>query len=525
MRFLLFIIVTLLVLPAHTGRGYSRQSAPQDGDTVLLKGFLVEGGRVNIIEGEVGLVTDSKSVLPLKTRQTFGNGDTIYSGQTGRAEIILSPGYYLRLDRNSLVSLLDLSPDNLKLKLWRGSLILEVATNEMPTISDYEKPRKQLSYAPVSILTPDAEYIVVTGGGYRFNVGSRSDSDLSVVKGLAFVSGSRISHGMTASIEDGKVVISAAVKSQDEFDRWNSLRAGLLVKANHSLSKEHWYKQIQNNRAYLSVTDPKDPSRAKEKLTVSAETGIVVLAENAFVSPGAEIKWRKLNAGETLTNGDRVRTAVESRAEIHSYATCFLFLGSNTEIVFWEEEGRVGIELIHGSAIAINESNSVSSEPALLTIIANKVEHKISERGNYRINANDGRSDLLVYDGPTRVPGRDVSPSTKRLPAAVAEIGVEFDKLTGDSFDFWSYRRSRLPMIRAFDSYLGPFGGMWFFQEATGQYTFVPSRWEYSSPYGGKYSIRFAEDTSRGRVKPNPSRDPFPPPFKPIRPKRPGSSP
>ena len=418
MRFVLFIVVTCVLLPPPTSSGQSRREVAEGDDSVLLKGFLVEGGRVNVIEGEVGLVSDSKTVVPLKAKQTFASGNTIYSGQTGRAEIILSPGYYLRLDRNSLVSLLDLSPENLKLKLWRGSLILEVATNEMPTISEYETPRKQLSYEPVSILTPDAEYIVVKGGGYRFNVRSASDSDLSVVKGLAFVSGSRIRHGMMASSEKGKVVTSA-IKSQDEFDRWNLVRAGLLVKANHSLSKEHWYKQIQNNRAYVSITDPKDPSRARERLTVSAETGVVVLAENALVSPGAEINWRKLNAGETLTNGDRVRTAVESRAE----------------------------------------------------------------------------------------------------------IGVEFDKLTGDAFDVWSYRRSRLPMIRAFEQYLGPFGGMWFLQEATGQYTFVPARWEYSSPYGGKYSVRFAEDTSRRRLKSNPSRDPFPPPFKPIRPQQPGSKP
>ena len=524
MRFVLFIVVTCVLLPPPTGSGQSRRDVAEGDDSVLLKGFLVDGGRVNVIEGEVGLVSDSKTVVPLKAKQTFASGNTIYSGQTGRAEIILSPGYYLRLDRNSLVSLLDLSPENLKLKLWRGSLILEVATNEMPTISEYETPRKQLSYEPVSILTPDAEYIVVKGGGYRFNVRSTSDSDLSVVKGLAFVSGSRIRHGMMASIEKGRVVTSA-IKSQDEFDRWNLVRAGLLVKANHSLSKEHWYKQIQNNRAYVSITDPKDPSRARERLTVSAETGVVVLAENALVSPGAEINWRKLNAGETLTNGDRVRTAVESRAEIQSYATCFLFLGSNTEIVFREDEGRVAIELIRGSAIAIIESNSVSLEPAVLTIVGNKFEHKISERGNYRITANGGSSDLLVYNGPTRVPAKETSPSRKQLPSDIAEIGVEFDKLTGDAFDVWSYRRSRLPMIRAFEQYLGPFGGMWFFQEATGQYTFVPARWEYSSPYGGKYSVRFAEDTARRRLKTNPSRDPFPPPFKPIRPQQPGSKP
>lgn len=147
LRFLFPIVVTLFVLAhAATVTGQSQQSV----DRELLKGFLVKGGRPNLIEGNVQLINASNSVMALKSNQTFENGDTIQSAASGRAEILLVPGYYLRLDHNTRISLLDLSPGNLKLKLWSGSAILEVI-NEMIVTFDllesrivYRRPKVKL---------------------------------------------------------------------------------------------------------------------------------------------------------------------------------------------------------------------------------------------------------------------------------------------------------------------------------------------------------------------------------------------
>jgi hypothetical protein len=58
--------------------------------------------------------------------QEFANGDLVQIGNEGRVEILLNPGYYLRLFNNTKAALVDLSPSNLKIKLLSGSAIFEV---------------------------------------------------------------------------------------------------------------------------------------------------------------------------------------------------------------------------------------------------------------------------------------------------------------------------------------------------------------------------------------------------------------
>jgi len=489
------------------------QSSQQAGDSVLLKDFLVEGKRPNFIEGDVEHLRGSYKA-PLVLNHTFENGDMIQAGDTGRAEILLIPGCYLRLDRNTRIGLLDLSPDNLKLKLWSGSAILEVAIIDMLPANEWEEERRQLSYQPVSLLTPTAQYLVASGGSYRLNVDEKGNSELSLLKGLAFADGSRVETGMTASAVGGKVIVTSGIKSGDDFDSWSRQRGQALVKANHALKKSEWHKKVRSNRAYLLITDPEDPSRAKERLTVSAEAGVVDIVEDALVSGVETPAWRKLQASERLINGDRVRTAVESRAEIHPYPTSFLFLDGDTEILYREVEGQVAVGIIRGSAIAIMAPVDGASEVAVLTIVADKSEYRISEKGNYRINIRTGaKPELLVYAGPTRVATSELAKNKKAQPETMLK------KITGDSFDVWAYRRSRLREVRGFRRYFGPLGGMWCLVESTREYSFVPAALEYRSPYGGAYSTTYAEPGSFfQRRRANPPVDPLIPPERPMRP-------
>ena len=485
------------------------QSSQQAGDSVLLKDFLVEGKRPNLIEGDVQHLRGSYTAA-LTLNHTFENGDMIQSSDSGRAEILLVPGCYLRLDRNTRIGLLDLSPDNLKLKLWSGSAILEVAIIDMLPGNEWEEPRRQLSYEPVSLLTPTTQYLIASGGSYRLNVDGKGNSELSLLKGVAFANGSRIDGGMTASEAGGKVMLTSGLKAPDDFDSWSRQRSQALVKANHILKKSDWHKKLRANKAYLLITDPEDPSRAKERLTVSAETGVVDLVEDALVSGVETPAWRRLETSERLTNGDRVRTAVESRAEIHLYPTCFLFLEGDTEIVYRELEREVAVEIIKGSAIAILWPDTGAAEPVVLTMVADKSEYRISERGNYRIDVKTGaKPELMIYAGPTRVASSELK-SKKTQPETMLK------KINGDSFDVWAYRRSRRRELRGFRRYFGPLGGMWCQVESTGEYTFVPAAVEYRSPYGGAYSTTYAEPGSFKRRSLNPLDDPLPP--RPMRP-------
>lgn len=469
------------------------QSSRRAGDSIILKDFLVGGNRPNFIEGDVEHGRGSDAA-PLTLNHTFENGDTIRVAASGRAEILLVPGCYLRLDHNTHIALLDLSPDNLKLKVFSGSVILEIAIIDTLQGNDWEEQRKQLSYEPVSLLTPTAQYLAASGGSYRLKVDDKGSSELSLLKGIAFVNGSRIESGMTASAAEGRVTVNSAAQPRDDFDSWSRQRGNALVKANHALEKSHWHKKVRSNRAYLSITDPEDPSRARERLTVSAETGVVGLVEEAFVAGAEKPAWRKLQTSDRLTNGDRVRTAVESRAEIYVYPTCFLYLEGDTEIVYREVEGQVAVEVIKGSAIAIQAPDPNATEAAVLTLVADKSEYRISGKNNYRINVRTGvKPEVLVYVGPTRVASSEVAKSKKTQPETMIK------KINGDSFDVWAYRRSRLLDVRGFRRYFGPIGGMWCLVESTGEYTFVPAVMEYRSPYGGTYSTTYGEPGSSPR--------------------------
>ncbi len=94
-------IASLVLLVSFVVTG---QSSQQASDSVLLNDFLVEGKRPNFIEGDVEHLRGSDKA-PLALNHTFENGDMILAGDSGRAEILLIPGCYLRLDHNTRISL------------------------------------------------------------------------------------------------------------------------------------------------------------------------------------------------------------------------------------------------------------------------------------------------------------------------------------------------------------------------------------------------------------------------------------
>ena len=85
----------------------------------------------------------------------------------------MNPGAYLRLSPNSRVRFLDLSPDNLKLKLLQGSAIIEVLVDQLDRNPSGKDVRdKFTAYQPITVLTPDAEFVTARSGIYRSDVNS-----------------------------------------------------------------------------------------------------------------------------------------------------------------------------------------------------------------------------------------------------------------------------------------------------------------------------------------------------------------
>ena len=483
----------LIILLLSLGVGYpvipqSQQPRQQKPDTVRALGFRVEGGVINFSEGEVECSCDGANV-GLNALQEIGTNDTISTGEHGRAEILLEPGYYLRVAPNSEVRLLDLSTFNLKLKVLRGSAILEIEMIEPVGLA--ERFKNQLLY-PLTVLTPSDDYAITQGGAYRFNVPADSDSEIRVSKGLAIVSGSRVQDGMSAMIRNGQVVLTAKeTRSADEFDNWSSSRSAVLVEANKDLKKLKLYKQLRSGQTYLDVVEPQESAQATAAHVISARNGLVQFAE-----PGAAVKtdkaeWKVLHAGDSLTNGSRVKTATENRLELSPSPGFDLFLGSNTEIGFAEErDGQVRVSLMRGSIVINCHPAEKARQLNSLTVLADR-PYEIAERGIYRFNTlPDGGTSLVVFSGAVKVAGKMIEAEKSNARLVIRQNESSVSRLAQDSFDIWSSRRRRSGQDHRIKRALG-MGGMWYLNETAHQYTFVPMSWEHRSPYGGKYSVRY----------------------------------
>lgn len=163
----------------------------------------------------------------LTSQVDLGSGDIVRTGATGRVEMLLNPGSYLRAAENSEFELTNASLDVLQVKLLRGSVIVEVAgADEARTF--------------IEVTTPQTKVAIDRKGLYRTNL-VQDGTEVLVRKGRATVSGYA---SLTTELKDGrKILVSGGVpvvtkfdkKEQDTFDLWSQQRAETLVASNRRL--------------------------------------------------------------------------------------------------------------------------------------------------------------------------------------------------------------------------------------------------------------------------------------------------
>ena len=103
-----FFLATLLSLPALAA----------DTNTAL-------PGTLNFIEGQASIQTQPLTTKSVGTAE-LQPGQTLTT-QNGRAEVVLTPGVFLRLDRDSAVKMISPSLTNTEIQLDRGNAFIEVA--------------------------------------------------------------------------------------------------------------------------------------------------------------------------------------------------------------------------------------------------------------------------------------------------------------------------------------------------------------------------------------------------------------
>lgn len=176
-------------------------------------------GLINKAEGQVFL--DGKLVEPKVAEFPEVKIDQTLSTEDGRAEVLLTPGSYIRLDESSSFQMIQNKLANTRVKILNGSALLEVS--------------EMLAENSITLLFGETEVAIVKAGVYRIDA---AQSRLRVYDGEARVT----SGAQTLTAKRGKEVTLGALlvagnfdtKATDSFHRWSARRAEYIAKANVS---------------------------------------------------------------------------------------------------------------------------------------------------------------------------------------------------------------------------------------------------------------------------------------------------
>ena len=199
------------------------------GQTRDLRVVKAVAGGVNFVSGDVKLQTPGQSGWQtLSTKDDLKSGDVVRSGADGRVEVLLNPGSYLRLGVNSEFELTDASLDKLRLKLYKGSAVIEATGyDDMPLM--------------IAVETPQTPLMIVRRGIYRINITPANATEIAVQKGRALVGkepATIVKSGKIALVGQGGGVEVAKLdkKSLDTLDLWSKERGKELAKLSEKLN-------------------------------------------------------------------------------------------------------------------------------------------------------------------------------------------------------------------------------------------------------------------------------------------------
>ncbi len=201
-----------------------------------------KAGFVNRAEGKV-FIMRADSEDNTKGRVSLGtqmrDGDSIVTEAESFAEILLSPGSYLRLNENSEVRALSTSLTEIRFEIVKGAAITEVATatEQVSTIN---------KTSPLEIVTPHGTVSIAKDGLYRFDP-IDTNTLVQVRQGELFIGdrnqflagkATKVGRGNAVKLNGSPVSKSEIAKVNkdvsDRFDAWSFNRANTLMAANIS---------------------------------------------------------------------------------------------------------------------------------------------------------------------------------------------------------------------------------------------------------------------------------------------------
>jgi len=176
-----------------------------------------------IISAKAGLVNAVEGAANVRVQEQVPAGSPIQTSSTGRVEILLNPGSFLRLGENSLVVLDSVALTNIAVRVLSGSAIIESGTIEKDS--------------PIRVTTGQLTVLMVAPGLYRFSENTESvasvldgelrtaDSALSINKGWQVT----WQAGQADQYKETRIPSPEQVTSLDD---WSQQRSKRIASAN-----------------------------------------------------------------------------------------------------------------------------------------------------------------------------------------------------------------------------------------------------------------------------------------------------
>src|SRR5215210_7230342 len=130
MKFNKIFLATLVVAVAATS-ALAQDKKKLSADEQNMYVVSAKAGVVNIIEGDVSIKNDAEW-NKLIAGEDIKDGAAIRTSSTGRVEILLNPGCFLRLAPDSEFVYSEATMSGLKLNLEKGSVMIEASTLDSP---------------------------------------------------------------------------------------------------------------------------------------------------------------------------------------------------------------------------------------------------------------------------------------------------------------------------------------------------------------------------------------------------------
>src|SRR5690349_20144501 len=125
------------------------------GQDESIEGFIA-GIRANAVKGDV-IYQRGDGKFALESGLKLEQGDFIRSGKDSYAEVLLQPGNFLRVGADSELNIFSDQHDKIRLKLNKGSIVIELLTRDNAGFSRYLIDE---ATELIRVITSDAEVFI-----------------------------------------------------------------------------------------------------------------------------------------------------------------------------------------------------------------------------------------------------------------------------------------------------------------------------------------------------------------------------